>query len=62
LATNHQNLTATLVGEIRTKKDLVIVSAPSDRGDTIGNGYGMGGAFPAALVTKTYHDVYIWTE
>jgi hypothetical protein len=25
LATNHQNLTATFVGEIRTKKDLVIV-------------------------------------
>lgn len=62
LATNHHNLTATFVGEIRTKKDLVIVPAPSDRGDTMGNGYGVGGAFPATLVIKTYYDVRIWTE
>jgi hypothetical protein len=46
----------TFIGEIRTKKDLLIVRAPYGRGDTMGNGYGEGGAFPAMLVVKTFRD------
>ena len=48
-----------LIGEIRTKKNLVVVPAPSGRGDTMGNGYGVGGAFPALLVIQTFRDVHI---
>jgi hypothetical protein len=44
----------TLVGEIRTKKNLVIVRAPY--ADVMGNGYGEGGAFSAMLVVKTFRD------
>jgi hypothetical protein len=47
----------TVAGEIRTKKNLVIVRAPYGRGDTMGNGFGVGGAYPAMLVVKTFSDV-----
>jgi hypothetical protein len=59
LNTGHvdHGLVVTLVGEIRTKKNLVIVRAPSGRGDTMGNGYGVGGAFAAVLIVKTARDV-----
>jgi hypothetical protein len=50
------DLTATFIGEIRTPRNLKIVPAPYGRGDTMGNGYGVGGAFPAVLVVKTYRD------
>ncbi len=50
-------LTVTLVGEIRTKRDLVIVPAPAGGGDMTGNGYGVGGAFPALLVVKTFREI-----
>jgi hypothetical protein len=46
----------TFIGEIRTRRDLKIVAAPYKRGDTMGNGYGIGGAFPAVLVVKSYRD------
>ena len=49
----NQTFTVTLIGEIRTKKNLTIVPAPSDRGDVMGNGYGEGGAYAAMLVVKT---------
>jgi hypothetical protein len=49
----------TLTGEIRTGKNLVIVRAPYGRGDTMGNGYGVGGAFPAILVIKTFGDLHV---
>jgi len=51
------DIAVTFIGEIRTRKGLRIVPAPSDRGDTMGNGYGVGGAFPAVLVVKTYRDL-----
>jgi hypothetical protein len=54
---DERNMLVTLVGEIRTKKNLIIVRAPYDRGDTMGNGYGEGGAFPAMIVVKTFQDV-----
>jgi hypothetical protein len=44
----------TLMGEIRTKNRLRIVS--STDGDTVGNGYGDAGAFAAVLVVKTCLD------
>lgn len=56
---DERNMLVTLVGEIRTKKNLVIVRAPDDRGDTMGNGYGVGGAYPAMLVVKTFEDVRV---
>ena len=57
IAAEQVDIAVTLIGEIRTPKDLRIVPAPSGRGDTMGNGYGVGGAFPAALVVKTYRDL-----
>jgi hypothetical protein len=50
---------ATIIGQIRTRKDLKIVRAPYGRGDTMGNGYGVGGAFPAVLIVKTIRDVSV---
>jgi hypothetical protein len=52
-----RRLIVTFVGEIRTKRDLLIVRAPYGRGNTMGNGYGEGGALPAMLVIKTFRDV-----
>lgn len=59
---DDHNLIVTLIGEIRTKKNLAIVPAPSDRGDTMGNGYGVGGAFPAILVVKTFRDLQAYEK
>ncbi len=42
---DERNMLVTLTGEIRTKKDLIIVPAPNHRGDTMGNGYGMAVPF-----------------
>jgi hypothetical protein len=55
--TKNQTFTVTLIGEIRTKKDLTIVPAPSGRGDVMGNGYGVGGAYAAMLIVKTARDI-----
>ena len=52
-----QIFVVTIIGQIRTKKDLKIVRAPYGRGDTMGNGYGVGGAYPALLIVKTVRDV-----
>jgi hypothetical protein len=49
----------TLVGEIRTRKNLVIVRAPYWKGNVMGNGYGESGAFPAMLVVKTFRDARV---
>lgn len=49
----------TLVGEIRTRKDLLIVRAPYWKGDVMGKGYGEGGAFPAMLVLKNFRDARV---
>src|SRR5262249_32503510 len=49
--------TATLIGEIRTRKNLTIVPAPYGRGDVMGNGYGVGGAYAALLIVKTVRDI-----
>jgi hypothetical protein len=54
-----QIFVATIIGEIRTKKDLKIVRTPYGRGDTMGNGYGIGGAYPALLIVKTVRDVQV---
>jgi hypothetical protein len=54
-----QILVVTILGQIRTKKDLKIVRAPYGHGDTMGNGYGVGGAYPALLVVKTVRDVQV---
>jgi TonB family protein len=59
---DEHNLVVTLIGELRTKKNLVIVRAPYDRGDTMGNGYGVGGAYPAMLVVKAFLDVQIFEK
>jgi len=56
---SERNMLVTLIGEIRTKKNLLIVRAPDDRGDTMGKGYGVGGAFPAMLVVKTVGEVRV---
>jgi hypothetical protein len=57
--TKNQTFTVTLIGEIRTKKDLTIVPAPSGRGDVMGNGYGVGGAYAAMLIVKTARDIVL---
>jgi hypothetical protein len=54
---DNQTFLVTLIGEIRTKKDLIIIPAPAGRGDVMGNGYGEGGAYAAMLIVKTARDI-----
>ncbi len=54
----------TVIGEIRTKDNLVIVhapygNAPYGKGNLMGNGYGEGGAFAAMLVVKTFRNARV---
>jgi len=44
-------ITATFLGELRSRKSLTIVQ--SDEGWYMGDGYGQGGQNPAQLVIKT---------
>ena len=44
-------ITATFLGELRSRKSLTIVQ--SDEGWYMGDGYGQGGQYPAQLVIKT---------
>src|SRR5437016_4740230 len=53
----NRNFTVTVIGEIRTKKNLTIIPAPYGRGDVMGNGYCVGGAYAAMLIVKTAIDI-----